>query len=92
MVNDTIDFVQDVITTEMNSATDNPVSSLPQEICRLIFLFLRSSVKSYLQMLFLRNSTNLRRTSMRKTYSLTNVFVHVALLVIYYALPSVEIP
>ena len=26
IVNDTIDFVQDVITTEMNSATDNPVS------------------------------------------------------------------
>lgn len=25
-MNDTIDFVQEVITTEMNSATDNPVS------------------------------------------------------------------
>lgn len=26
MVNDTIAFVKDIITTELNSATDNPVS------------------------------------------------------------------
>ncbi|XP_078358195.1 histidine ammonia-lyase-like [Oculina patagonica] len=31
VVNDTIDFVQDVITTEMNSATDNPIVFADQE-------------------------------------------------------------
>lgn len=45
VANDTIKFVQNIINTEINSATDNPVSSLPISLCRIyqlrIYLFLQ---------------------------------------------------